>query len=294
MKSTYLIIGFISIIVIGAAIFGFSVAGSPFETRARKFDDERVKDIRSLQTSIQSYYTKNGSLPKTLSDIDSTSYYGSKNIKEDPETGEEYEYSTTSQTKYKICATFTTVSDDKKDPYRYYDEKFEHPKGRHCFDLEIPSYSIKNQSTSRTSTQKTTTFQDDKIKSVTSNASNIQSFSTVNFPYGFFSSNTNEWGLINYEEEPVTITILFNSSVRLSAISNTFTHCSEASCYSWKATGKTKNETSVILAEDKTTSSASISTENSSKEFSEVKITATRLKGPNKYVHWKKTSFTYK
>ena len=83
---------------------------------------------------------------------------------------EEYEYSTTSQTKYKICATFSTASNKEKDPYRYYDEKFEHPKGRHCFDLEIPSYSIKNQSTSRTSTKKTTTFQDENIKSVTSDA----------------------------------------------------------------------------------------------------------------------------
>lgn len=294
MKSTYLIIGFISIIVVGAVLFGFSVAGSPFETRARKFDDERVQDIRSLQTSIQSYYTKNGSLPKTLSDLDSSSYYGSKNIKGDPETDEEYEYSTTSQAKYKICATFSTASDDKKDPYRYYDEKFEHSKGHHCFDLEIPSYSIKNQSTSRTSTQKTTTFQDEKIKSVTSNASNIQSFVTVNFPYGLFSNNNNEWGLINYEEEPVTITVVFNSQVNLSEISNTFTNCSEANCYSWSATGKTKEGTSVTLAENKTNSSTSISTENSSKEFNEVKITATRLKGTNKYVHWKKISFVYK
>ena len=145
MKSTYLIIGFIAIIVIGAAIFGFSVAGSPFETRARKFDDERVKDIRSLQTSIQSYYTKNGSLPKTLSDIDSTSYYGSKNIKEDPETGEEYEYSTTSQTKYKICATFSTASDENKDPYSYYSKEFKHPEGYHCFNLSIPEDTISYQ-----------------------------------------------------------------------------------------------------------------------------------------------------
>lgn len=145
MKSTYLIIGFISIIVVGAVLFGFSVAGSPFETRARKIDDERVQDIRSLQTSIQSYYTKNGSLPKTLSDIDSTSYYGSQNIKEDPETEEEYEYSTTSQTKYKICATFTTTSDENKDPYSYYSKEFKHPKGYHCFNLSIPEYSISSQ-----------------------------------------------------------------------------------------------------------------------------------------------------
>lgn len=145
MKSTYLIIGIISIIVVGVVIFGFSVAGSPFETRARKIDEERVRDIGSLKNAIQTYYTKNNSLPKTLSELDGSSYYLSKNNKVDPETGEEYEYSITNNTNYKICATFSTASNENKDPYNYYNKEFKHPKEYHCFNLTIPEATINSQ-----------------------------------------------------------------------------------------------------------------------------------------------------
>jgi len=292
MKSTYLLIGLISLLVLGVVIYGFTVTGSPLETRARKFDDERVRDIRNLSTSIQSYYTKNGVLPKTLLELDDSSYYLSKNSKEDPETGKEYEYSIVNRTSYKLCATFATASDEKKDRYSFGDEKYDHSKGYYCFELEISSYSKKSNST--TSAQKTTTFLDKNIKSVTSNALNIQSFSTVNFPYGFFSANTNEWGLINYVNSSVTVTVKFKEPVKVREISNELTHCT-AGCYTWSAEGKTKDGKSVELASKITTTSLAESKKSISlkDEISEVAITATRNAGTDNYVHWKKIGFEY-
>ena len=165
MKSAYLIIGIISLLVIGVVIFGFSVAGSPFETRARKVDQERVSNISSLKLKIDSYYKDKGSLPDSLDKLTLSTY--DSDITKDPETDEEYEYSTSGQTTYKICATFSTASDEKKDPYRYSNKDYEHPKGRHCFDLEVPSYSQKNTLTTKKSTGKATTILDKKIKTCT-------------------------------------------------------------------------------------------------------------------------------
>lgn len=295
MKSTYLIIGIISLIVLGAIIFGFSSAGSPFETRARKFDDERIKDIRNLSSSIQGYYTKNSVLPKTLSELDNSSYYLSPNSKKDPETGEEYEYSVTNSTNYDICATFATDSDKDKDPYSYYSKEFNHPKGYHCFNLEIQNYSRKSASTSTTSTQKTITFQDEKIESVISNASKLQSFTTVNFPFGFFSSNSDEWGLINYADKSVTVTIKFKAPVKISSLSNTFTNCSGANCYTWTAVGTTKNKKAVVLIKETVANNniASKQKIDSTEEFDVIELTATRNSGDG-YVHWKKITFEYK
>lgn len=145
MRNTYLIIGTIAIIVVATVIYGFSAAGSPFETRSRKFDEERVRDIQSLKSVVESYYTKKGSLPKTLSELDDSRYYLNKDSKNDPETGKEYEYSIVSSTKYKICATFSIASDEQRDTYSYYNKEFKHPKGYHCFNLSISSTLISSQ-----------------------------------------------------------------------------------------------------------------------------------------------------
>lgn len=296
MKSTYLIIGFISIIVVGAVLFGFFVTGSPFETRARKFDQTRVSDISSVKNKIESYYRTNKKLPEKLSDL-TLSSYEKDNIR-DPETNQEYEYSTISSTSYKICAIFSTASDKNKDPYSYYGDSYVHPKGNYCFDLKIPASTIKaaNKSNTATTLQKTTTFKDKNISSAETSALNIQTFTSVNFPYGFFSENTNEWGLINYENKSVSVTITFKEPVKIKSISNTFTHCVTKNCYTWSVTGTTKDKEVVdLLTEVKGNSDLESKQKvDSNKQISEVKITVIRKGGTDSYVHWKKIKFEYK
>ncbi|MEX0622229.1 MAG: hypothetical protein WD187_04570 [Candidatus Woykebacteria bacterium] len=136
MNKHYFTIGAVTIIVIIAIIYGFFAAGTPGEARERKFDQERVSNISSLKYVVEDYYQQNKQLPSRLDDL-STSSYGYGSIK-DPETGEEYFYSTAGSTSYKLCATFSTASDEKQDSiYGYYDREFSHPKGYHCFNQTI-------------------------------------------------------------------------------------------------------------------------------------------------------------
>jgi len=131
MKSTYLLIGTISLVVITTFIYGITVVGSPFETRARKFDEIRIRDISDLKYIIQDYYSINRKLPDSLGDL--------KNIYRlrDPETKESYSYIKTGKTTYELCAVFNMSSSKNTKSSNYYNDNFEHPKGNHCFNFEI-------------------------------------------------------------------------------------------------------------------------------------------------------------
>jgi len=137
MTKTYITIGIISLIAIGALVFGFSIVGSPTDVRAKEFDKTRLSNIYYLKTEIDSYYSTNKTLPTTLSYLSSSKYsYASKYTK-DPETKKELEYTKTSSTSYKLCATFGAPSNKANDTFSYYDFDTTHPKGNYCFKFSV-------------------------------------------------------------------------------------------------------------------------------------------------------------
>lgn len=144
MIRTYLTVASITVIMVGALIYGFTLVGFPWETRERAFDQTRVTSIRNLRYSIENYTSQNQKLPDRLGDIPANMLPGTS--AKDPETGQEYEYMRTGKNSYKICANFTTSSDQEKDrlgtTYYYTDEQLDHPKGRHCFELQVSDYLI--------------------------------------------------------------------------------------------------------------------------------------------------------
>jgi len=98
---------YIGMAIIGAiflaAILGiFFESGGPLKAKAQKLDQERSKDISSLRSSIKSYYRSNGTLPTSLSLVNSQS-------KQDPETEQNYDYNKISETSYSLCATFSPI-----------------------------------------------------------------------------------------------------------------------------------------------------------------------------------------
>ena len=139
----YVTITTVSLIVLGAIGYGFYAAGTPGESRNREFDNTRVSNISGLKSEIESYYRENGKLPSRLSDLSTLSYSYAKT--KDPETSKEYEFRATGDTTYKLCATFSTVSDEQRDPYSYYNREFKHPKGYYCFNLSISRTLIDSQ-----------------------------------------------------------------------------------------------------------------------------------------------------
>lgn len=122
-------------VVIGV-ISGFWLLGSPKKQRQLRADQQRLEDIRDIaqrlhQQARRSQDRKEAvNLPASLPPNDR---------KTDPISGKTYEYQRLDRTHYKLCAEFTT--DSTKERLRdspSADQSFwQHPSGRHCFQLDV-------------------------------------------------------------------------------------------------------------------------------------------------------------
>lgn len=96
------------LIVAAATIGGFFLVGSPFQERLRRFDEQRVSDLQTIQWQIINYWQSKGKIPASLDDLrDPISGFVSPT---DPETGASYEYQVTDTRAFELCATFKTAS----------------------------------------------------------------------------------------------------------------------------------------------------------------------------------------
>lgn len=124
--------------VVAAIITGFWMLGSPGKQRLLSLDSERVQNLSSIASELANEVRPPGEvgeaqpLPETLPPWLEELY-------RDPVTNEPYEYRKLSEESYELCATFALAS--VRDPQRAtYDRGFstlwEHPEGRHCFEIE--------------------------------------------------------------------------------------------------------------------------------------------------------------
>lgn len=149
--------GIASLFVIIALVWGFSVIGSPFTERARKFDDRRIDDLRSIHSVILDIVHEGRpdwmndvtpilqeSLPRTLDDVSFRSRFEKLNIS-DPETQNPYVYKITGESTYELCAAFNLFRDEP------FDVSWNHPAGEHCFRFDAlkPDGLLKPKSDAR-------------------------------------------------------------------------------------------------------------------------------------------------
>lgn len=126
------------VVVVGAIVWGFVVLGSPRTQRLYKYDDQKVNDLMNINSEVTNYYSLNGKLPTTISDID-VQYYMNLN---DSQIQKPYEYEKLTATTYNLCADFnkasphynTTESSVARYPYGM---SWEHDAGRYCFKQTI-------------------------------------------------------------------------------------------------------------------------------------------------------------
>jgi hypothetical protein len=128
-------------IVLLAIIWGFVIIGSPGTERQRKFDEQRINDLRTINSEILNIvrdwrgYDPNAEialrnpLPATLGEVEKLARYARPNIT-DPETGTPYEYRVKNQSEYELCAMFTFRRELQ------YDIFWDHPAGRHCYQFD--------------------------------------------------------------------------------------------------------------------------------------------------------------
>lgn len=312
MRNNYILIGVISAVVLAAIIYAFTLVGFPVDARGQAFDDTRVSNLRDLKYQIEAFTQKTYKLPATLQEVKTDSPYV---VIKDPETNKEYEYYPSGQStySYKLCATFSTSSESANGKTRAiysYDPSFElfkHPKGNQCFEFTVQLNAYNNPYVLPTVYLSPTPYEqptplprsidDANIADMSTNVAYNEKLSV--FPAGFFSTDPDEYGLINYHDEPVTITVGFRTPVTFAEIDNTFSNCTDTQCYVLDIVGTTNKGTVVSLAKNitltgKADSSISLLKVPSTEKFVRVVMTATRIGGPDNYVHWKKIKFIYK
>lgn len=137
----------IGIMVIFAIITGFFVVGMPWQARGYRFDDQKVNDLRNIQSQVVYYWQSKQALPATLSDLqDPISGFSVPN---DPQTGAVYVYQTTGQTSFKLCATFNAATQQYTAATRAVpiapggavgktvNDNWQHDAGLECFERTI-------------------------------------------------------------------------------------------------------------------------------------------------------------
>lgn len=132
-------------IALAAVVGAFFIAGSPLQGRSERFDEERLNDLRAIQSEIISIVwdgkqynrpyapipvTKlTKPLPITLEEVVANAQYQRPDIV-DPETGDPYKYLLSSDHEFQLCVTFSLPRDLQ------YDVFWNHPAGEHCYSFD--------------------------------------------------------------------------------------------------------------------------------------------------------------
>ena len=108
----------VAVAVLVSIVGGFFIVGSPATQRERRFDEQRITDLRNIQSTIvYNYYASKGKLPASLSDLrnDITGFIPPV----DPQTGKDYDYRVNDALTFELCADFKTDSKDSQGYPKY-------------------------------------------------------------------------------------------------------------------------------------------------------------------------------
>lgn len=128
----------VSGVILAAIIAGFLIAGSPAKERARKFDDQRVSNLQTIQSEIVSYWQRKKMLPEELSVLNDS--IRGFNVPNDPKTKAPYRYEVTGPESFTLCVMFDMDSADsvtREYMYEGWGANWQHNAGEKCFERSI-------------------------------------------------------------------------------------------------------------------------------------------------------------
>ena len=131
----------VSLTVLASIVVGVFVAGSPFEKRMQKIDNQRVYDLSMIQSFIVEYWQSKGKLPDNLSMLNDN--LRDIVVPKDPETKAEYGYGTKGDKTFVLCAVFSAkTGGEQSSAVTQYSGMFEnatwnHDVGTSCFERTI-------------------------------------------------------------------------------------------------------------------------------------------------------------
>lgn len=147
-----------ALVVLTALVAGFFIVGSPASQRSRRFDEQRIQHLQTLQSQIVNYWMLKQKLPDSLDALrDNISGFSAPL---DPETIQPYDYRAGDKLSFELCGVFHLATDIAKAPqekypplpampYGRYDdtlnESWTHGAGRSCFSRTIDPELYKPQ-----------------------------------------------------------------------------------------------------------------------------------------------------
>lgn len=309
---------------------------TPLSSSSTQTLNDTAKDdiLSKIAFYIDKFYQEAETLPVTLSQLPlgpiNRLYKGAREF-----VNSKVKYIPSSNdpsSNYLLCASFDSTIEKLTTAYFVRKTKDgDGPSGFQCFELKVFASSSSSTVMPTTKYEGPTVIQDTHIESVKTDAkytlgeyttaytlvdgrSNqsinnepgfIEEFGYHHFPYGFFSEDVKEWGLIAKAFDinsnapiPITVQITFKQPVKLLRVSSLFSNCQIIDCYKWQVSGVTQENEQFLLGDDIQTGkdAKSYSTQEivSDKEFKEIKIFVTRV--DNTYddiLVWKKIKIDY-
>lgn len=144
-KIPTMLAGVVSVVVIISIILGFFIIGTPTNQRDRRFDDQRVQNLQSLQQQIVDFWVKTEVLPPDLKSLenDISGFY----VPTDPNTKQAYEYKVIDKLTFELCANFSTSNKNDKSfpittapqmyPNDFFQQNWNHEATHTCFNRKI-------------------------------------------------------------------------------------------------------------------------------------------------------------
>lgn len=125
-------------LVIGAAVAAVWVAGGPLQARAQALDDQRIRDLRDIYHSVNSFYRDEKRLPASLDECDrSPKTFIAR--KADPVTGRAYDYAVVDDDTFTLAAAFDRPSPpERAGSYGPENDGFwRHGTGMTVFEIDV-------------------------------------------------------------------------------------------------------------------------------------------------------------
>lgn len=146
-KPSKMLTGMVSAIVLASILSGFFIIGSPATQRKMRFDEMRVNALQSLQWEIVNFWQQKNRLPESLSELKNDISGFVPPV--DPETKMPYDYATSGEHAFELCATFSVASlkNDMTGKTKYAPMMMSGPMG--MYDLQSWSHGAERECFSR-------------------------------------------------------------------------------------------------------------------------------------------------
>ena len=134
-------LGWVVALTVLASVFGgFLIVGTPAAQRERRFDEQRIANLQTIQNEIINYWIQKETLPAKLGEMENS--ISGFAVPQDPQSEDPYEYNILSDFSFELCAEFKTSSKDFGDAYQaskygLFQQNWQHETGRTCFERTI-------------------------------------------------------------------------------------------------------------------------------------------------------------